>query len=117
MVRACASFFDAYLLWIEYWLWKVCEKGDCLSVIKIGGVEVYVDDDLARKLGKIVKSVDTEDRDYFCAVDGAEGSGKSVLAMQLAMLCDPSFCLDRVVFNAEQFKEAILNGKKGQAIV
>ena len=33
------------------------------------------------------------------------------------MYCDPTFCLDRVVFTAEQFLEAVENSKKYQAIV
>lgn len=44
-------------------------------------------------------------------------SGKSCLAQQAALYCDPTFCLDRVVFNPEKFEEAIDNSKPEQAIV
>lgn len=43
--------------------------------------------------------------------------GKSVLALQLAYFCDPTFTLDRVVFKAEDFKKAVLSANKYQAII
>jgi hypothetical protein len=55
--------------------------------------------------------------DMIFAIDGYEGSGKSVLTQQLAFYCDPSLCLDRVVFNPEDFKKAIDNAQKFQAVV
>lgn len=77
----------------------------------------YIDNRLKRNLDKIKKKVTKKDEDYFWAIDGNEGSGKSVLAMQLAKYLDPTFCLDRIVFDGEQFQDAIINAKKGQAIV
>lgn len=88
-----------------------------MVVVNKGDAEFYIDERLSEKLEKVVKKVNTKDEDYFWAVDGEEGGGKSVLAMQLAKYVDPTFCLDRVVFTGKEFKEAILKAKKGQAIV
>ena len=66
---------------------------------------------------KIIPGLEKKDKDYFVAIDGMEGSGKSTLAFQVAKHVDPSFNLDRVVFNAEDFRQAIYKAKKGQAIV
>lgn len=55
--------------------------------------------------------------DMIFAVDGYEGSGKSVLTQQLAFYCDPTLNLDSIVFNPEDFKKAIDNAKKFQAII
>ena len=43
--------------------------------------------------------------------------GKSTFAFQWAKYVDPTFCLSRIVFSPEEFKEAIFKAKKGQAIV
>ena len=44
-------------------------------------------------------------------------SGKSVLTMQMAHYCDPSFNLDRVVFTPKDFRHAIINSQKYQSVV
>jgi len=77
----------------------------------------YIDTRLSLRLDNVIKLVQEDDRDFFFVIDGEEGSGKSVLAMQLATYCDPTFCLERVVFNSKEFKDAVLAGTKGQAIV
>jgi ABC-type dipeptide/oligopeptide/nickel transport system ATPase component len=40
-------------------------------------------------------------------VVGKEGAGKTTLAMQMCLAMDPKFNIDRVVFNADQFDEAV----------
>lgn len=82
-----------------------------------GGYEFYIDGGIASDLDQIVQRVHKKDEDYFLLVDGLEGSGKSVLTMQLAKYVDPTFDLSRVCFSAEQFEKAIYNSKKGQAVV
>lgn len=79
--------------------------------------EFYMDGKLQRQLANIRKRVLQKDEDYFLAVDGEEGGGKSVLTMQLAKFVDPSFCLERVVFTPDAFQKAIMDAKKGQAVV
>jgi len=58
-----------------------------------------------------------KDYDAFVLYVGREGFGKSTMAFQDAIYVDPTFNLDRVVFTAEQFLEAVKNAKPGQAIV
>lgn len=77
----------------------------------------YMDNRLNKTLDVVAKRVKLKDEDYFIAVDGGEGAGKSVLAFQLAKKIDPSFNLSRVVFTAKGFQDAILSAKKGQAVV
>jgi len=88
-----------------------------MVVIKNGGREFYVDDRLHKNIQKVKEKVNGKDEDYFFIIDGAEGSGKSVLAQQLAMVVDPTFSLDRMVFNSKDFTSAILGASKGQAVV
>jgi len=58
-----------------------------------------------------------KDKDCFLVIDGKEGSGKSTLAMQIGKYVDPTLDLSRVVFNADDFRNAILRSKKGQCII
>lgn len=71
------------------------------------------------QLDNIKKRVLNKDRDFVLVIDGEEGSGKSVLAMQIAKYLDPAFNLDRIVFNSDDFLKTIKNPntKKGSAIV
>jgi len=70
-------------------------------------------------LDKVKKRVLTKDRDFVAVVDGEEGSGKSVLAMQLAAYLDPDFNLDNIVFNSDDFLKKIKDPKtkRGACIV
>jgi ABC-type dipeptide/oligopeptide/nickel transport system ATPase component len=71
------------------------------------------------ELDKVRKRVLTKDRDFVAVVDGEEGVGKSVLAFQIAKYLDPSFDIDRICFNSDQFLNKIKDPKikKGSAIV
>ncbi len=66
---------------------------------------------------KIIPSLLKKDKDCVLVVDGREGVGKSTLAFQIAKYVDSSFNLKRIVFSPDEFREAILSAKKGQAIV
>lgn len=77
----------------------------------------YMSPILKKELRKIRELVLFKDRDWVGVVDGDEGSGKSVLAMQICQELDPSFDVDRIVYNAEDFINKIKNAKKGQAIL
>jgi adenylate kinase family enzyme len=61
--------------------------------------------------------LEKKDKDLFIVVDGTEGSGKSTLALQIGKYVDPSLDLDRVVFDAESFRQAVFKAKKNQCIV
>jgi hypothetical protein len=78
----------------------------------------YMNDGLKNSLDlKVIPDINKKDKDVVIVVDGAEGSGKSTLTFQLAKYVDPTFNLSRVVFNADDFKEAVFRAKKGQCIV
>jgi len=59
--------------------------------------------------------------DIIIAVDGIEGAGKSLIARQLAAYCDPTFrgeqALARICFSPDEFREAILNAERFQAVI
>lgn len=63
------------------------------------------------------KEVIKKDWDMVFAVDGYEGSGKSVLAQQCAKYCDPGFNIERVCFTPKEFVTAIKKAKKFEAII
>ena len=66
---------------------------------------------------KIIKRINTRDKDYVTLVTGYEGSGKSTFASQLAKYVDHDLAVEQVVFTPEKFKEAVINAKKGQCIL
>lgn len=87
------------------------------TVVSHGPINFYIDKRLSLGLDRVIKRVKNKDEDFFWAIDGEEGSGKSVLAFQLAKYVDPSFSVERIVFNSKEFQEAVLKADKGQAIV
>ena len=84
---------------------------------KEGETTFYIEAKLKKNLDNIKKKINTKDRDYVLLVDGEEGSGKSVLAMQIGYYIDPTLCLDRVVMNGTDFMNAIKGAGKGQCVI
>jgi len=81
-------------------------------------IEYFMEDRLKHNLdSKVRNSLEKKDKDYVICVDGKEGVGKSTLALQMAKYVDSTFNLKRIVFNPEEFREAIYKAKKGQCIV
>lgn len=78
--------------------------------------EFYMDNYLKSNLD-IAKTEIKRDWDMVFVYDGSEGSGKSVKAMQDAFYCDPTLTLDRIVFVPKDFREAVMNAKKYQAVI
>ena len=79
---------------------------------------LYMDSNLHRQLfTKVRDNIHKKDKDFVCVVDGMEGAGKSVFAMQIGKILDPSFDLSRVCMTPDQFTKAIINAKKGQCII
>lgn len=72
---------------------------------------------LTKELIKIRNLVLFKDRDWLAVVDGDEGSGKSVLAMQVCKILDPNFALENIVFTSDEFINKIKKSKKGTAIL
>jgi len=77
----------------------------------------YIDGFLKANMEAMVRNVTKQNYDGFVLVTGREGFGKSTLAMQLALFCDPKFNIDKVVFTAEQFLEAVETGDRYSVIV
>lgn len=79
----------------------------------------FVDPMIRKELDNVQERVLKKDRDFVCVVDGEEGCGKSVLAMQFASLLSPGFNLEHVVFNSQDFIRLIRDPKtkKGTCIV
>lgn len=59
-----------------------------------------------------------EDWDFLYVIDGEVGCGKSVLAQQIAyFVSEGGLTLDQICFTPDQFRSAILNAEKYEAIV
>lgn len=81
-------------------------------------IKYYIDERLKNNIdNKIIPDLQKKDKDCFIAIDGNEGSGKSTIALQVGKYADPTLTLDRVVFNAEDFRKKILDAKKGQCVI
>lgn len=85
-------------------------------MVTIGDQEFSMDGYLCENYD-IGKKAVKQDWDMTFVVDGGEGSGKSVCAMQGALYCDPTFNIKRIAFTPQQFKSMILGAEKYQAIV
>lgn len=85
--------------------------------IKINDRELYYDGWVAQEYGHIRDKVIVKDWDWITFVDGMEGSGKSTLAQQLALLCDPTFNIDRIAFTEKEFIDAVINANQYNAVV
>ena len=81
------------------------KKGEYMDGILKNNLEIFKQDVLRR------------DDDCCIIIDGIERGGKTTLAWSVAKYLDPTYNLSRCVFTADQFFEAVVNGKKGQAIV
>lgn len=99
------------------------EADDDLKIInqiqtqEVAKGKFYMSPILRKELAKIRNLVLFKDRDWVGVVDGDEGSGKSVLAMQICKELDPTFDATRIVYNAEDFISIIKKASKGQAIL
>lgn len=78
--------------------------------------EYYMDGYVKNVLDK-TKEVIKKDWDMIIAVDGYEGSGKSVFAMQMAKYVDEDFSVDNIVFTPSDFRKAVTEAGKYEAIV
>lgn len=84
---------------------------------EIKTVSSFYMDGILKSNMNMAKNVIKKDWDMIFAVDGYEGSGKSVMAMQVAYDCDPTLNIDRIVFTPNEFRKAVLKSKPYQAIV
>lgn len=79
--------------------------------------EYFIAPDIKKMLLRAKDQVINNDWDRVYIIDGGEGSGKSLLALQLGYFLDPTLNLDRVTFNAVDFGKAIDTAHKGQVII
>jgi hypothetical protein len=84
--------------------------------VQVQEQEYYMDGYLKSNLD-ISKKVISKDWDMILVVDGYEGTGKSVMAFQIAKYCDPTFDLNRIAFNSATFVKAVKKAKQYQSIV
>ena len=84
--------------------------------VDINGRSIYYDGYLLNNL-QTAKEVIQKDWDMVFIIDGIEGSGKSVLAQQIAFFLDSTLTIDRVVFTPQEFTDAIVKAGKYQAII
>src|SRR3990167_1536057 len=80
--------------------------------------QIYMDGKLHEQLINVVKpDVQKQDFDYVMVIDGEEGSGKSVFAMQIAKILYPDFNLSDVCFTPQQFIKTVTTARKNECIV
>lgn len=79
--------------------------------------EYFLDTKLIPYLNDVKKNIDKKDRDYVVLVDGYEGSGKSTFAIQMGRYLDNTLNLNKICMTADEFKQAIINAKKGDCII
>ena len=80
-------------------------------------IDFYMSPIIEEQLDNARIAVEKNDRDFVIVIDGEEGSGKSVLAQQIAKKLDPKFCLENIVFNADQFIDKIKKAKPNSCIL
>lgn len=80
---------------------------------------VAIDDVMAKQIPRMIRQVTKHDSDKLIIIDGREGCGKSVLAMQIAKALDADFNIDKIAFNHIEFEEKIkdIKRKKGDCIL
>ena len=78
--------------------------------------EFYMDGYLNQNFS-IAKEVIKNDWDMVFCIDGMEGSGKSVLAMQLAYFCDQTLDISRICFTPNELRKKIIESEKYTSIV
>jgi len=79
--------------------------------------EFYIPPPIKFMLDKAKHKVMNYDWDRVYLIDGGEGSGKSLLGLQLGYYLDPTLNLDRITFTGKHFSEAINKAEKNQCII
>ena len=77
----------------------------------------YISSPIKSMLDKAKIKVIKQDWDRVYLIDGGEGTGKSVLGLQLGYYLDPTLTLDRITFNGEDFSKAVNKADKNQCII
>lgn len=85
--------------------------------VQINDKNIYYDGWLKKTLDEIKEGRLGQDNDCLIIVDGEVGCGKSTIAQQMAYYLDPTFNLDRVCFEVDDFMEKMYHAKKKQAVI
>ena len=88
-----------------------------MVLVTSNGYQYYLHGYLKANLDYIKTDVTRRNFDSIILVVGREGYGKSTIAMQMALYLDPTFTVDRVVFTAEQFMDAVRAAKPYTSVV
>ena len=80
------------------------------------GREYYMSPNLVRALDKIKNRIQKKDQDMVMVIDGSEGAGKSSLMMQICKYMDPSFNINDVCMNGDEFGNAITSAIQFKAL-
>lgn len=86
-------------------------------IVNAGDKSYYMKENLVSALNKIKKKVVGKDADYVMAVDGNEGSGKSVFAMQVGKYLDNSLSIEDICMNPSEFKKRIETAPKNKCLI
>jgi len=80
-------------------------------------LQYYIAPNIKHMLDKAKLEVSKKDWDRVYIIDGEEGSGKSLLGLQIGCYLDPTLNLDRIIFTGEEFSRAIELAEKNQCII
>lgn len=87
-----------------------------MVVVDIKGNKFYLDGYLKSNLD-IAKDAVKEDWDMVFLIDGMEGSGKSVLGIQICKYLDENFDVDNIAFTPNDFIEKVKAAKQYSAVL
>lgn len=88
-----------------------------IEQVEVSKDPYYIAPQVKRMLDKSQKAVRDADQDRVFIITGPEGSGKSLLARQIAYYLDKNFCLDDICFDAEDVSNRIRNKNKFGVVV
>jgi len=88
-----------------------------MVIVKINDKEFYMDGYLKSNLDIYKKDVLEEDSDCIILIDGGEGAGKSCLGQQVASYLDPTFNINDICFEGEDFKKKTITAKPHKCIL
>ena len=88
-----------------------------MVIVEVNKKKFYLDGRLRLELEKIKKKLIRKDMDYVIVIDGEEGCGKSVFAMQVGKYLDNNLELSQVCMSPTEFIKAVVRADKGQCII
>ncbi len=88
-----------------------------MNTPKTPSSDYYIAPSTKRALFKAKNLVKNHDFDRVYLIDGTEGSGKSLLALQLAYECNNNLSLDKICFNGQQFSDGIDKAQKNDPLI